>query len=147
MNTRMRAATDGPAPPAHREPRWLAEQAFRKGDVPAVRRLARSFAVRAGLASARVTDFVLAVSEAAASATAWGPCTARVRLWTAGSRAFCEVRGDGLMLRRLTPAAALTGRQGEEEALRRVVLQQICEFFSVAAGDNGVRVLLAVPVS
>jgi hypothetical protein len=147
MNTRMRAAKDGQARPAHREPRWLAEQAFRKGDVPAVRRLARAFAARAGLASARVADFVLAVSEAAASATAWGPCTARVRLWTTGGRAFCEVRGDALMLRRSTPAAVLAGRQDEEEALRRLVLQQICEFFSVATGDNGVRVLLAVPVS
>jgi len=147
MNTRMRAATDGQAQPAHREPRWLAEQAFRKGDMPAVRRLARGFAARAGLASGRVADFVLAVSVAAATATAWGPCTARVRLWTAGSRAYCEVRGDGLMLRRSTPAAALAGRQDEEEALRRLVLHQICEFFSVAAGDNGVRVLLAVPIS
>jgi len=131
---------------ADRERQWLAEHAFRRGDVPAVRRLARAFAARAGLASSRLSDFVLAVSEGAASATSWGPCTARIRLWTAGTRAFCEVRGDGLMLRRTT-AAALTGRQDEEETLRRLVLHQVCDFCSVSAGEGGVRVLLAVPVS
>jgi predicted transcriptional regulator len=147
MNTRMRGTQAGQARRTDHEPQMLTEQAFRQADVPVVRRLAHVFATRAGLASARVGDFVLAVSEAAASATAWGPCTARVRLWRTGSRAFCEVRGDGLMLRRSTPAAALAGRQDEEESLRRLVLHQVCDFFSVSAGDNGVRVLLAIPVS
>lgn len=81
------------------EARGLAQRAFRQGDVPAVRRFAHSFCARAGIASGRVSDFVLAVSEASACATAWGPCTARVRLWLAGGRAFCEVSGDGMLVR------------------------------------------------
>jgi hypothetical protein len=147
MNTRIRGAQAGQARRADHDPQSLTEQAFRQGDVPAVRRLAHAFAMRAGLTSARVGDFVLAVSEAAASATAWGPCTARVRLWRTGTRAFCEVRGDGLMLRRSTSVTTLAGRQDEEETLRRLVLRQVCEFFSVSAGEGSVRVLLAVPVS
>src|SRR5579859_1656906 len=100
MNTRMRGwqASDGRLP--LKSPYPFAERAFRQGDVPAVRRFTQAFGVRAGIASARLSDFVLAVSEAAACATAVGPCTARVRLWVTGRRAFCEVRGDGMLMRR-----------------------------------------------
>jgi hypothetical protein len=124
-------------------PHRLAERAFRRGDVPAVRRFTRAFGVRAGIGSARLADFVLAVSEAAACATAAAPCTARVRLWVTGTRAFCEVRGDGLLLRR----AARVTRLGEEEALRRWVLRRLSDHVSVASGDDGVRVLLSMTVS
>jgi hypothetical protein len=124
-------------------PHRLAERAFRRGDVPAVRRFTRAFGVRAGIGSGRLADFVLAVSEAAACATAAAPCTARVRLWVTGTRAFCEVRGDGLLLRR----AARVTRLGEEEALRRWVLRRLSDHVSVASGDDGVRVLLSMTVS
>jgi len=103
MNTRIRGggqASESRLPLS--EPRLLVERAFRRGDVPAVRRFTRSFGGRSGMASARLADFVLAVSEASACATASGPCTARVRLWIADRRAFCEVNGDGLLIRRVT---------------------------------------------
>ena len=108
MSTRMRGwqASEGQVP--LRAPRWLAQRAFRQGDIPAVRLFARAFCARAGIGSARLADFVLAVSESAACATAVGPCTGRVRLWVTGRRAFCEVRGDG-MLRRAAHGAALPG--------------------------------------
>ena len=97
MNARMRGrqASDGRVPVS--APRWLAQRAFRQGDIPAVRRFTRAFCARAGIGPARHADFVLAVSESAACATAVGPCTARVRLWMTGPRAFCEVRGDGML--------------------------------------------------
>ena len=143
MNTRMRGlqASDGQVPLS--APRWLTERAFRQGDIPAVRRFTQAFGARRGIRSARLADFVLAVSEAAACATAAGPCTARVRLWVTGTRAFCEVRGDGLLLRR----AARVTRLGEEEALRRWVLRRLSDHVSVASGDDGVRVLLSMTVS
>lgn len=147
-NARMRGgwqASEGRLPPD--EPRDLAERGFRQGDVPAVRRFTRAFGVRTGIASGRLTDFVLAVSEASACATAWGPCTARVRLWRAGRRAFCEVRGDGLLLRRAPEGAWPAGRQDEEEALRRLVLQQLSDYVSVVAGPRGLQVMLSMTVA
>ena len=138
------------------EPGWLSERSFRQGDVPAVRGFARAFGSRAGIASARLSDFVLAVSEAAACATAWGPCTARVRLWMERRRAFCEVRGDGVLLHRASSGAASRGpggsparssRPDEEEALRRLVLQQLSDYVSVAGGPGGIRVMLSMTVA
>src|ERR1700752_2539750 len=114
MSTRMRGwqASEGQVPLS--APRWLAQRAFRQGDIPAVRLFTRAFCARAGIRSARHADFVLAVSESAACATAVGPCTARVRLWMTGRRAFCEVRGDGMMLRRAAHGTASSGVAGEE---------------------------------
>jgi hypothetical protein len=116
-----------------------AERSFRRDDVPAVRRFTRSFGANAGIGFARLGDFVLAVSEAMATATACGAVTARVRLWVAGGHAFCEVRGDG----RLTGAA----RPGEAEALRQLVLRRLADHVSVASGPDGARVLLSMTVT
>ena len=174
MDTRMRGrrASDGRRPGA--ESRWLAERTFRPDDVPAVRRFAEAFGARAGLQPARLTDFVLAASEAVACATAWGPGITRVRLWKTGHRAFCEVRADAMMLRRVTQGAAwqgaacthgqagpgttgpgLTGHgtarpdgpHGEEAALRHWVLRQVSDYVSVASGRDGAWVLLSMSVA
>ena len=148
MGTRLEGnwqASEGRVPPDG--PRWPAEHAFRQGDAPAVRRFSRAFGARTGMAAARLGDFVLAVSEAAACATAWGPCTARVRLWRAGRRAFCEVRGDGLMVHRALSGARPASGDGEEEALRRLVLRQVSDFVSVATDPHGVRVTLSMTVA
>ena len=147
MNTRM-LSTAGRLSAPH----GLAERAFRQGDVPAVRLFTRAFGARAGIEPGRLTDFVLAVSEAMACATACGPCTARVRLWLASNRAFCEVRGDGLLLR-TSPGIRPGGpaqpdeRHSEEEALRHWVLKQLSDYVSVASGPDGVWVLLSMTVS
>jgi histidine kinase-like protein len=127
-------------------PQSLAERAFRQGDVPAVRRFTQAFGARAGIGPARLADFVLAVSEASACATAVGPCTARVRLWMTGTRAFCEVRGDG-RLRQAAYGTRAADRPGEEEALRRWLLRQLSDHVSVASGSDGMRVLLSMSVA
>lgn len=134
-------ASDGQLPRG--APRWLAERSFRHNDIPAVRRFTQAFGARARLDPARLADFVLAVSEATASATARGPGNARVRLWVTGTRAFCEVRGDGVVARRTTHAE----RQSEEEALRRWVLQRLADYVSVVSGPDGAWVLLSMTVS
>ena len=147
MNTRIRglSASDSRLPLSVQ--RRLAERAFRQGDVPAVRRFTRAFGARAGIAAARLADFVLAVSEATTCTTAVGPCTPRVRLWLSGPRAFCEVRGNGMLLRRSVRGAPPYGRYGEEEAMRRCVLKQLSDYVCVASGRDGVRVLLSMRVA
>ena len=144
MNTRLRGlqASDGQLPLS--APHWLTERAFRQGDIPAVRRFTQAFGARRGIRSARLADFVLAVSEAAACATAVGPCATRVRLWVAGSRVFCDVRGNGMLVRQSASGATDAARPGEEEALRRWVLRRLSDHVSVASGPDGMRVLLSM---
>jgi hypothetical protein len=151
MNTRMRGSQTSDAGLPLSTQRWLTERAFRQGDVPAVRRFTQAFGARAGITAARLADFVLVVSEATACTTAVGPCTPRVRLWLTGPRAFCEVRGNGMLLRRSvgdTQSRSLPGEQlGEVEAMRRRVLKQLSDYVCVASGPDGVRVLLSMRVA
>ncbi len=121
---------------------------FRRGDAPEVRRFAQAFGSRAGLCAGQLTDFVLAVNEAAACAVAHRPGTARVRLWTTGARVYCEVRADALVRHSDGNAGGLPpgGRAGEEDTLRRSVLRQVCDYFCVASGRNGTRVLLTMAI-
>ena len=143
MNTRMRGwnASDGTLPVSARSP---AAKTFRQADIPAVRGFATTFAARAGMGTAQLADFVLAVSEAAACATGQSPCTAaRLRLWTTGSRALCEVHGDGV-LSGLGPRDA---RHGDAETLRRLLLRQVCDHVCVDTGACGVTVRFSMAVA
>jgi Histidine kinase-like ATPase domain len=142
MNTRMRGPNAGRGKPVLPVARALAEQTFRHADVPAVRRLAAAFGTRAGMGMAKLSDFVQAVSEAAACAVAQGPCTARLRLWTTENRAFCEVSGDGMLM---TDGLRSAG-QGDADRLRRWLLQRLCDHVSVESGPQGVHVLLSMTV-
>ena len=102
---------------------------------PAAQRL------RAILADAgRRADFVLAVSEAAACALAYGPCAARLRLWTVGTRALGEIYADETLLRQGPPGV----RQDGAETLRRWLLRQLCDDVSVEPGPHGVTVRFSV---
>jgi len=143
MNTRMRGPNAGHGQPVIPMVRALVEQTFRHADVPAVRRVAAAFGARAGMSMSKLSDFVQAVSEAAACAVAQGPCTARLRLWTTENRAFCEVCGDGMLLADGPRGPA----QGEAERLRRWLLQRLCDHVSVESGPQGVRVLLSMTVA
>jgi hypothetical protein len=142
MNARMRdwRVTDGQMAPSGAHS--LAERTFRRGDIPSVRRFATEFGTRAGMRAARLSDFVLAVSEAAACAVTRGPCTARLRLWASGARVFCEAHGDSLSER----GPGGPGRPDEAEALRRRLLRQICDYACVESGPDGVTVLTSIGV-
>lgn len=137
MNTRMRGQNEQVLP----VPGALAEQTFRHADVPEVRRVTAVFGSRTGMAAAQLTDFVQAVSEAAACAVAHGPCTARLRLWTADSRVFCEVSGDGMRA-----MDRPYGLRWDAERLRRWLLQQLCDHVCVESGPQGVTVLLSMTI-
>lgn len=118
----------------------LASLTFRRADLADVRRFAAGYATRAGMAGPRVTDFVLAVNEAAACAVSHGPCTARMRLWTMGARVLCDIHGDGLLLAH-GPRVA---EQGDAEALRRRLLARICDHAHVEADASGVTVRFSI---
>ena len=143
MNTQMRGPNAGRGRPVLPVARALAEQTFRLADIPAVRRAAAAFGARTGMGIAKLSDFVQAVSEAAACTVAQGPCTARLRLWTTENRAFCEVRGDGMLLADGPRGARL----GDAERLRRWLLQRLCDHVSVESGPQGVHVLLSMTVA
>ena len=118
----------------------LAERTFRQSDLPEIRRFAAAFSARAGIEAGRHADFVLAVSEAAACALAYGPCSARLRLWTAGTRALGEIHADEMLLRQ-GPRGV---RQDGAETLRRWLLRQLCDDVSVEPGPHGVTVRFSV---
>ena len=143
MNTRMRGPNAGRGRPVLPVARALAEQTFRFADIPAIRRTAAAFGARAGMGMVRLSDFVQAVSEAAACGVAQGPCTARLRLWMTENRAFCEVSGDGMLL----ADGPRDARQGDAERLRRWLLQRLCDHVSVESGPQGVRVVLSMTVA
>jgi hypothetical protein len=139
----MSAGTDGWRHGSGRLPvpgTRLAERTFRQSDLPAIRRFAAEFGARAGVEAGRHADFVLAVSEAAASALAYGPCSARLRLWTVGTRAFGEINADEMMVRQ-GPRGV---RQDGAETLRRWLLRQLCDDVSVEPGPHGVTVRFSV---
>ena len=142
MNTRMRGPNASRGPWVLPVARELTEQTFRQRDIPGLRRVAAAFGTRAGMGTGKLQDFVQAVSEAAACAVAQGPCTARVRLWTMGSRAFCEMSGDGT----LRADGPLGGPQRDEERLRRWLLPRLCDHASVMSGPQGVTVLLSMKI-
>jgi len=102
--------------------------------------LAAAFVARSGIEAGRHADFVLAVSEAAACALAYGPCSVRLRLWTAGTRALGEIHADDMLL--LQGAHGV--RQDGAETLRRWLLRQLCDDVSVEPGPHGVTVRFSV---
>ena len=139
----MSARMDGRRPGSGRLPlpgTRLAEQTFRQSDLPAIRRFAAEFGARAGVDAGRHTDFVLAVSEAAACALSYGPCSTRLRLWTGGTHAFGEIYADEMMLRQ----GPLGVRQDGAETLRRWLLRQLCDDVSVEPGPHAVTVRFSV---
>jgi hypothetical protein len=118
----------------------LAERTFLRSDLPAIRRFAAAFGAGAGIKAGRHADFVLAVSEAAACALAYGPCSARLRLWTSGKRALGEIYADETLLRQGPPGV----QQDGAETLRRWLLRQLCDDVSVEPGPHGVTVRFSV---
>ena len=139
----MSAQTDGWRSGSGRLPlpgTRLAERTFRELDLPAIRRFVAEFGARAGVEARRHVDFVLAVSEAAACALSYGPCSTRLRLWTGGTHAFGEIYADEMMLRQ----GPLGVRQDGAETLRRWLLRQLCDDVSVEPGPHGVTVRFSV---
>lgn len=142
MGTKMRGNRNAGNGRVLSAARPVEDRAFDRADLPQLRRLAAGFGVRAGMCATCADDFVLAVSEAAASATSHGPCPARLRLWAVGKRVFCEIHGEAMVLEHGLAAI----RQGDAETLRLWVLEQICDDVDVATGPDGVTVRFSMSV-
>ncbi len=71
------------------------EMLFSLGDLPAVRRLAGSFAIEAGLSGARTEEIVLAVNEIATNAVIHGQPPTIVRGWHPEGEIIFEVTDAG----------------------------------------------------
>jgi anti-sigma regulatory factor (Ser/Thr protein kinase) len=71
------------------------EMLFGLGDLPAVRRLAGSFAIDAGLSGSRTDEIVLAVNEIATNAVIHGEPPTTVRGWSAEDEIVFEVTDAG----------------------------------------------------
>jgi hypothetical protein len=121
----------------------LAKLTFRRDDVPVVRRFATAFGVRAGMGSAQLPDFALAVSEAAACALSHGAGAARLRLWTTGTRVLCEVHGATVLSVQEPRAVG----QGDLDVLRHWLLRQLCDYVHVEPGPCGVTVRFSMTVA
>jgi hypothetical protein len=121
--------------------RSVEERTFDRADLPQLRRFAAGFGERAGMRTACADDFILAVSEAAASAISHGPYPAWLRLWSVGKRVFCEIRGATVHEHDLVAI-----RQGDAETLRLWVLEQICDDIAVSTGSDGVTVRFSMAV-
>lgn len=122
--------------------RSVEELTFDRADLPQLRRLAAGFGARSGMCATCADDFILAVSEAAASAISHGPYPARLRLWAVGKRVFCEIHGGAMLLEHGLAAI----RQGDAETLRLWVLEQICDDVAVDTGPDSVTVRFSMSV-
>ncbi len=142
MNAWMRAGTATDGEQLVSAMCSLAKLTFRRQEVPAVRRFAAAFGLRAGMGPAQLAEFVLAVSEAAACAVSHRPGTARLRMWSTGARVLCEVHGEGMMFARGPGAFG----QGETQAMRRRLLRQLCDHVLFDQGPSGVTVRFSVPL-
>lgn len=75
----------------------LAELDFDLGSLARVRDLVRVHAVALGLDAAGVVDLTLVASELASNSVRHGGGAGRLRLWSQGPHAVCEVRDRGLV--------------------------------------------------
>ena len=142
VNTWMRGWTAGEGEQLHSAMSSLAKLTFRRQEIPAVRRFARAFGVRAGMEGGQLPDFVLAASEAATCALSHGPGVARLRLWSTGAHILGEIRGEDML-----PVRGPGGvEQGEADTLRRWLLKQVCDHVSFEPGGYGMTVRFSLSV-
>lgn len=87
---------DYPPPPPPQLGPPVAELAFGRTDLPALRRLVADIATAGGLSDEHAADVVLAVNELASNSIEHGPGSGRLRLWT-GDGVIAEVTDHGRM--------------------------------------------------
>jgi anti-sigma regulatory factor (Ser/Thr protein kinase) len=100
-----------------------------------IRRAAANLASAAGLSQERISDLVVAVSEAVANSVRHGGGSGRIALWREAGRFLCEVRDAG----RLTDPLAGRVRPSIEQANGRGlwIINQLCDLVQVRAVPGG----------
>ncbi|HEX4830991.1 MAG TPA: ATP-binding protein [Trebonia sp.] len=110
-----------------------------------VRALAEKHARMAGLADARVTDFVIAVSEVAANSVRHARSPGSMRIWHDAEEIVCEIRDAGIiadpLAGRRAPAPDATGGHG------LWLVHQVCDRVEVRSGESGtvIRMHMSLP--
>jgi hypothetical protein len=116
------------------------DRTFCIDDLWALRRLAAEHGRQAGLSPARLTDFVLAVNEAATNAVCRTSERARLRLWVTGDDVCCEVHGGSWISAQPAPVS------GDADSLRLWVMWQVCREVRLSYGPRETSVLLTMGV-
>lgn len=126
---------DDPLPPA---PADAAVRTFDRDGVPAARRWVASIAEGAGLDPARVSDLVVAVSEALTNSVVHGGGGGRLAAWVDGRAVVCEIIDAG---RIEDPLAGRVRPTLEAERGRGLwIINQLCDLVQVRATDAGQRI-------
>jgi hypothetical protein len=115
------------------------ESTFTVHDLAAVRCLAAELGRRAGLGPARLSDFVLAINEAATSAVCHGCDRATLRLWACADEVYGEVRGGRWVSGQPPPAVP-----DDTDSLRLWVVWQVCDEVTMSCGPDETTVLVSV---
>lgn len=112
-----------------------AELVFDANSLASLRRIASREAARAGLRSARVADFVLAVNEVASNSLRFGDGQGRVRVWHDSDGVVAEIRDGG----RLTHPLADRERPGPniDDSRGLWLVNQLCDLVQIRSSSPG----------
>lgn len=126
------APFDVPLPEPDVEPAVLA---FGRGPLGAVRAFVTRHATTAGLGSAALADFVVAVNEVATNSLCHGGGRGSLRIWRDGDAVVCEVRDHGFiddpMAGRRRPVTYRDGGRGLWLA------NQLCDLVQIRSNPSG----------
>ena len=122
----------------------VAELAFERDLLPALRATLAEHARAAGLGPTRVEDLVLATSEVAANSVLYGGGSGTLTIWRDGQCFGCDIRDSGRI------AEPLVGRQrpkADQPSGRGIwIANQLCDLVQIrsAATGNVVRLQMSV---
>jgi anti-sigma regulatory factor (Ser/Thr protein kinase) len=126
-----------PAPPAQATAFTLLASKLHR-----LRSEAEEFAEAAGIAPARVPDFVLAVDEVATNSVVYGGGSGVAIMWSDSSAVFCEVRDRG---RFTDPLAGQQTPHPERVGGRGLwIANQLCDLVQLRSGPQSTRVRLSI---
>jgi anti-sigma regulatory factor (Ser/Thr protein kinase) len=138
-----RTRTDGVLPklasqldsPLRPVPDQAEQHTFDAGSVASIRRRFGVLAATAGFPSARVDDFVVAVSEAMTNSVCHAGGSGEAVIWQEESRMVCEIRDRGQisdpLAGRTRPPLALLGGRG------LWLMHQLCDLVQIRIVPNG----------
>jgi anti-sigma regulatory factor (Ser/Thr protein kinase) len=126
-----------PAPPAQATACTLIASSLHR-----LRGEAETFATDAGLAAARVADFVLAVDEVATNSVRYGGGSGVAIMWSDDSAVYCELRDRG---RFTDPLAGRQTPHPERASGRGLwIANQLCDLVQLRSGSHSTRVRLSI---